>query len=80
MVGCAKPDPRAYSAVAEALTLEPGQILFAGDDPHADVIGPRSAGMRTAWINRAGVEWPRELAPPDVRVPDLAALANLLTR
>ena len=79
-LGCAKPDPRAYTALAEALTLEPSQILFVGDEPYADVLGPRNAGMKAVWVNRAGGEWPCDLPPPDARVPDLAALVNLLTR
>src|SRR5262249_32019712 len=48
-LGCAKPDPRAYAALAQALTLEPAEILFVGDEPQADVAGPRNAGMKTVW-------------------------------
>jgi FMN hydrolase / 5-amino-6-(5-phospho-D-ribitylamino)uracil phosphatase len=77
-LGCAKPDPRAYKALADALTLEPAQILFVGDEPDADVRGPKAAGMRTAWVNRAGAEWPAEFSRADLVVPDLAVLATLL--
>ena len=52
-LGCAKPDPRAYERLADALTLRPAEILFVGDEPHADVVGPRTAGMQTVWVNRA---------------------------
>lgn len=79
-LGCAKPHPRAYRALADALTLDPAQILFVGDEPHADVIGPRAAGMRTAWVDRAGNGWRLDAPPPDASVPDLAALARLLVR
>jgi putative hydrolase of the HAD superfamily len=51
-LGYAKPDARAYAAVAEALTLKPAEILFVGDEPHADVLGPRAVGMQTVWVNR----------------------------
>jgi FMN hydrolase / 5-amino-6-(5-phospho-D-ribitylamino)uracil phosphatase len=77
-LGYAKPDPRAYSALADALTLEPAEILFVGDEPHADVIGPKSAGMRAVWVNRAGAEWPVGLIEADASVADLAELASLL--
>jgi putative hydrolase of the HAD superfamily len=77
-LGFAKPDPRAYSALAEALTLEPAEILFVGDEPHADVAGPGAAGMRTVWVNRAGDEWPESLAAPDACVGDLAGLLTAL--
>jgi len=76
-LGCAKPDPRAYSALAEALTLEPAEILFVGDEPHADVVGPRTAGMQTVWMNRGGVVWPDALPAADASVTDLAGLTAL---
>lgn len=76
-LGCAKPDSRAYTALAEALTLEPGEILFVGDEPHADVVGPRTVGMQTVWMNRAGVVWPAALPAADASVTDLAGLVAL---
>jgi putative hydrolase of the HAD superfamily len=79
-LGCAKPDPRAYTALAQALTLEPGEILFVGDEPHADVAGPRSAGMQTVWMNRSGLAWPAELRAADHVVADFRELVTLLTR
>jgi putative hydrolase of the HAD superfamily len=77
-LGCAKPDPRAYTSLAAALTLDPAQILFVGDDPHADVIGPRSAGMQTVWVNRLGVAWPHSLPAPDASVVHIGELGPLL--
>ena len=79
-LGYAKPDPRAYTALAEALTLKPAEILFVGDEPHADVAGPRTAGMQTVWVNRGGVVWPDALPAADASVTDLAGLTALLTR
>jgi putative hydrolase of the HAD superfamily len=76
-LGYAKPDPRAYTALAEALTLKPAEILFVGDEPHADVDGPRTAGMQTVWVNRGGVVWPDALPAADASVTDLAGLAAL---
>jgi putative hydrolase of the HAD superfamily len=78
-LGYAKPDARAYVALAEALTLQPAEILFVGDEPHADVIGPRSVGMQTVWVNRVGATWPADLPAPDASVRDLAELVTLLT-
>jgi putative hydrolase of the HAD superfamily len=77
-LGCAKPDPRAYAALANALTLKPVEILFVGDEPHADVDGPRTAGMQTVWMNRGGVVWPDALPAADASVTDLAGLTALL--
>jgi 2-haloalkanoic acid dehalogenase type II len=77
-LGCAKPDPRAYMALADALTLEPSEILFVGDEPHADVLGPRAVGMQTVWVNRSGAEWPDSLPAADASVTDLDGLTALL--
>lgn len=78
-LGWAKPDPRAYTAVAEALTLEPAQILFVGDEPHADVLGPRAAGMQTVWVNRLGSAWPATLPTADASVIHIGELESLLS-
>jgi len=77
-LGCAKPDIRAYDALAAALTLEPAEILFVGDEPYADVVGPRNAGMQTVWVNRGALTWPDELASPDHVIADLDGLVALL--
>jgi len=76
-LGCAKPDVRAYQAVADALTLKPAEILFVGDDPHADVAGPRNAGMQTVWMNRGASAWPADLHPADHVIADLEELVVL---
>jgi putative hydrolase of the HAD superfamily len=78
-LGCAKPDVRVYHALADALTLKPAEILFVGDEPHADVVGPRAAGMQTVWVNRVGATWPEALPAADADVTDLAGLVKLLT-
>ena len=77
-LGCAKPDPRAYASLAESLTLKPAEILFVGDEPHADVVGPRAAGMQTVWVNRGGVVWPDALPAADASINGLDGLVALL--
>ena len=77
-LGCAKPDPRAYTALADALTLKPAEILFVGDEPYADVVGPRAVGMQTVWVNRSGAAWPDALPAADANVADFDELMALL--
>jgi|GEM_PF-9280 len=77
-LGFAKPDPRAYISLAAALTLEPAEILFVGDEPHADVVGPRAVGMQTVWVNRSGAAWPDDLPAADASVADFDELMALL--
>jgi FMN hydrolase / 5-amino-6-(5-phospho-D-ribitylamino)uracil phosphatase len=79
-LGCAKPDPRAYESLADALTLKPAEILFVGDEPHADVVGPRTAGMQTVWVNRGGVVWPDALPAANASISGLDGLVALLTQ
>ncbi|EIL98318.1 HAD family hydrolase [Rhodanobacter thiooxydans] len=77
--GVAKPDPRIFLAAAERLGVAPGQILHVGDDPAMDMAGARDAGLRTAWINRAGLPWPAELGvAPELDLRDMTELANWL--
>jgi FMN hydrolase / 5-amino-6-(5-phospho-D-ribitylamino)uracil phosphatase len=77
-LGCAKPDARTYARVADALTLQPAEILFVGDEPHADVVGPRAAGMQTVWVNRGRIVWPDALPAPDATITDLTELEALI--
>jgi HAD superfamily hydrolase (TIGR01549 family) len=77
--GVGKPDPRIFLAAAERLGVAPAQILHVGDDPAMDMVGAREAGLRTAWINRAGDPWPPELgAAPELDLRDMSALADWL--
>ena len=77
-LGWAKPDARSYEALTQALTLKPAEILFVGDDPHADVAGPRSVGMQTVWVNRGANTWPAGLSPADHVIADLDGLVALV--
>lgn len=77
-LGVAKPDPRIFEASARLVDVAPSQVLHVGDDVHLDVIGARSAGMATVWVNRKGEVWDAALAPPDVEVRTLEPLCRLL--
>ncbi|WP_130617415.1 HAD family hydrolase [Dyella amyloliquefaciens] len=79
--GVPKPDPRIFLAAAELLGLTAGEILHVGDDPELDVVGARDAGLRTAWINRAGHPWPGALGrAPDLDLRHMGELADWLER
>ncbi len=73
-----KPDPAIFLHLARRLDLPPDQILYAGDSPIPDVLGPRQAGMKVAWVNRLGYRRPRRVPPPDIRVRTLRELLPLL--
>jgi putative hydrolase of the HAD superfamily len=78
-VGVPKPQPQIFHAAVSQLGVAPHEVLHVGDDPVLDVAGARDAGLRTAWINRRGDPWPAELGePPELDLPDMAALADWL--
>ena len=84
-VGISKPDPQIYQACAERMGLAPERMLYVGDDPANDIIGPEAAGLKAAWINRSGDAWPETLGgsgslagAPVNEFRDLEALADWL--
>lgn len=59
-LGVGKPDPRVFARAAADLGREPAETLVVGDTIGTDVRGGRAAGMRVAWLQRAGVPAPRD--------------------
>lgn len=76
--GAAKPDRRIFELLLGRAALAPEDIVYVGDDPHADVEGARRAGMHAVWMDRTGRPWPAALEPPLHSVRDLHELAVLL--
>jgi len=77
-LGAAKPDPRCFARLTEALALPPGAVAYVGDEPRLDVLAARAAGLVSVWINRRARAWPAELPRADLTVTDLTALAEAL--
>jgi len=73
-----KPNPAIFHYLARKLDVPVGNVLYAGDNPIPDVLGPQRAGMKCAWVNRAGMRKPRNVPQPDVRVRSLEELVGLL--
>ncbi len=76
-LGVAKPAADIFHHACERLGFAPEHVLHVGDDPLADVVGARDAGMRTVWLNRQAAAWQHEVRP-DLEMADLDALANWL--
>ncbi len=77
-VNVAKPDKRIFHRLAQCFDTELSRILYVGDHPHYDVVGPESAGMPAIWMNRENAEWPDDLPKPRHEVSDLVQLEELL--
>ena len=77
-LGVAKPDPRIFQAAAASLGLRPEEIIYVGDRWEVDVVGSAAAGMRSVWLNRAGLPRPSSgvaaAAGPVVEISSLAEL------
>jgi FMN hydrolase / 5-amino-6-(5-phospho-D-ribitylamino)uracil phosphatase len=72
--GAAKPEARNFAALADMADVSPAEVLHIGDDPLADVVGARQAGMQTVWLNRDSRMWPVALAPPERTISTLAEI------
>ena len=73
-----KPNPAIFQYLARQLGVPIANILYVGDNPVPDVLGPVRAGMKCAWVNRNGMRKPRNVPHPDVRVRSLQELVGLL--
>jgi 2-haloacid dehalogenase len=72
-----KPHVATYTKAAEILAMTMDQVLFVAN--HAfDCIGAKAAGMRTAFIDRRNRPFGATPHQPDLRVPDMASLADLM--
>jgi len=72
--GAAKPDARIFEVLQRMAGVSAAEVLHVGDDPLADVVGARRAGMQAVWLNRGSRRWPEALAPPARTVSTLAEI------
>jgi 2-haloacid dehalogenase len=75
--GVWKPAPGSYRYVAQVCGVAPEELLMVAVHPW-DLDGAARAGLRTAWVNRAGGPYPTWCRPPDHVVPTLEVLAAAL--
>ncbi|WP_458116503.1 haloacid dehalogenase type II [Arthrobacter sp. D2-10] len=72
-----KPALEAYEYAAAELGRQPQELLLVAVHPW-DIHGAQRAGLRTAWINRSGVDYPGYFDKPDIEARTLAELAKRL--
>ena len=51
-VGRLKPDPAPFRALADALGVDPQEVLYVGNSYKYDVVGSKSAGMAAAHFTK----------------------------
>jgi putative hydrolase of the HAD superfamily len=65
-----EPGPRKSSVV-------PRNCVFIGDNPHTDIEGAKSVGMKTVWIERH-LPWPSNLnVKPDFTIKRLEDVPDI---
>ena len=71
-----KPDPQAFYAALEKLSVKPHQALYVGDNWHIDICGAENAGLRTVWLKHHRV--PRNFPDVQTTTPVINSLDELL--
>jgi 2-haloacid dehalogenase len=72
-----KPHRATYLKAADIVGVPPAAILFVTNHVF-DCVGAKAAGMATAFVNRRGRPFGRWPYQPDLVVPDITALAEVL--
>jgi putative hydrolase of the HAD superfamily len=78
--GAAKPAEPIFLEAVRRAGVRKDAILHVGDHPENDVHGARSAGLRSAWMNRNNAEWPAHLPRPETVLSSMADLHDLLSK
>jgi len=50
--GCAKPDPKIFTAALEKAGCEPEEAIMIGDRIDNDIIPAKKLGMKTVWVRQ----------------------------
>jgi putative hydrolase of the HAD superfamily len=66
--GLRKPDPAIFHRALSQLGVDPKHAVFVGDNPDADVMGARSAGLTPIW---------KRLAYHESTLPDVVTVTQL---
>ncbi len=77
--GVAKPDRRIFDMALDVVGRAASETLFVGDNPDADIVGAKAAGMRAAWIH-CGQSWPYDDVRPDYVLGDVAEVRDIVLR
>jgi putative hydrolase of the HAD superfamily len=76
-IGISKPNPKLYQVALNELRLDPGEVMYVGDNPASDIAPPASLGMITVWA-RAAAKLQLEDQEPDHVIESFADLRRLL--
>jgi 2-haloalkanoic acid dehalogenase type II len=75
-----KPDGTLFRYLLKSSGLGVSEILHSGQSQFTDMVGGKPLGFTIAWINRRGLTLDASVPPPDLILPNLTPLADLLRR
>ncbi len=76
-IGYLKPHPAIFQAALNCLNVQPQEAVFVGDDPEADIVGAKAAGLYAVLRQSARQQFSGSVAP-DARIHSLAQLPAIL--
>jgi HAD superfamily hydrolase (TIGR01509 family) len=76
--GLIKPHSDLFTRILTRLNFAPAEVLFVGDTPEADILGPKRIGMDTVWINPGEYSFPEEIPRPDYEIKNIADLEAII--
>ena len=80
-IGISKPNPKLYRKACEAVSVDPIQAMYVGDNPRSDVAPVKSLGMVSVWIRRSGRYHLEPGDPqPDYQIRNFHELRDVLVR
>jgi 2-haloacid dehalogenase len=75
-----KPDGALFRYLLRSSGLSVSEILHSGQSQFTDMVGGKPLGFTIAWINRRGLDLDASVPPPDLVLPNLTPLSELLRR
>ncbi|MED5579802.1 MAG: HAD family hydrolase [Nitrospinota bacterium] len=76
--GYRKPRSSVFVSLSEKLNLNPSEILFVGDTFEADIIGAKSVGMKSVWLNKDKKVLSDQSERPDFEIQDVMQVIDLI--
>jgi 2-haloalkanoic acid dehalogenase type II len=73
-----KPDGTLFRHLLDSSGLSVSEILHSGQSQFTDMVGGKPLGLTVAWINRRSLELDARVPPPDLVLPNLTPLSELL--
>jgi len=75
-----KPNGALFRYLLESSGMSVSEILHSGQSQFTDMVGGKPLGLTIAWINRRGLDLDARVPPPDLVLPNLTPLSELLRR